>query len=143
MCGIAGLIGIDPNRAAPAARRMLAALRHRGPDDEGIEVVNGPAGAGPPAVLVHTRLALLDLLAAGPELVPPVVRPSALESYLAQGAVWGPEALVAGVELLEPGQSLWADWSGKPERRVIYWRIPFAPAEPAAPADAGRAGEQL
>src|SRR5262245_28074754 len=52
MCGIGGLIGIAPETARPAAERMLARLRHRGPDDEGLEVVGGPEGRAP-AVLVH------------------------------------------------------------------------------------------
>lgn len=63
MCGIAGAIGIDPLLAEPAALAMLAALRHRGPDDSGIERV-AQAG-GPPVVLVHTRLAIVDLSSAG------------------------------------------------------------------------------
>jgi asparagine synthase (glutamine-hydrolysing) len=45
--------------------RMLTAMRHRGPDDQGITRVPDPAGRAPPAVLVHTRLAILDLSAAG------------------------------------------------------------------------------
>ena len=37
MCGICGAIGFDPTEAGEAVvRRMLAALVHRGPDDEGI-----------------------------------------------------------------------------------------------------------
>jgi asparagine synthase (glutamine-hydrolysing) len=64
MCGIAGLLGIDPALALPAARRMLEALRHRGPDDEGQAVIEGGRGA-PPAVFVHTRLSIVDLSPAG------------------------------------------------------------------------------
>jgi asparagine synthase (glutamine-hydrolysing) len=64
MCGIAGLIGIAPDVARPAAERMLERLRHRGPDDEGLEVVAGPEGRAP-AVLVHTRLSIVDLSRAG------------------------------------------------------------------------------
>lgn len=64
MCGIAGLLGIDPALAEPAARRMLEALRHRGPDDEGLAVVAAP-GDKAAAVLVHTRLSIVDLSPAG------------------------------------------------------------------------------
>jgi len=59
MCGIAGAIagpGREPDRAALAA--MASALRHRGPDGEGIEVI-GQVG------LVHTRLAIVDPTSAG------------------------------------------------------------------------------
>ena len=54
MCGIAGCVaaaGETPDRDALA--RMAAALRHRGPDDTGIELI-GRVG------LVHTRLAIVD-----------------------------------------------------------------------------------
>ena len=63
MCGIAGLLGVAPELAADAAPRMLLALRHRGPDDQGSITVD--AKDGPPAVLLHTRLAILDLSPAG------------------------------------------------------------------------------
>ena len=59
MCGIAGCVaaaGREPDRAALG--RMAAALAHRGPDDEGIEV-DGPVG------LVHRRLAIVDPTPAG------------------------------------------------------------------------------
>src|SRR4051794_9942688 len=64
MCGIAGVLGLPPEIANPAAERMLAALRHRGPDGEGIATIPGP-GRWPPAVFVHSRLAILDLSCAG------------------------------------------------------------------------------
>ncbi|MFO0722394.1 MAG: asparagine synthase (glutamine-hydrolyzing) [Myxococcota bacterium] len=59
MCGIAGVLRFDgaaPDRAA--LERMGAALLHRGPDDAGLEIL-GPAG------LVHRRLSIIDLSAAG------------------------------------------------------------------------------
>jgi asparagine synthase (glutamine-hydrolysing) len=54
MCGIGALL--DPAGASgqDAAQRMLEALRHRGPDGEGIR------RAGP-VTLAHTRLAIIDV----------------------------------------------------------------------------------
>jgi asparagine synthase (glutamine-hydrolysing) len=250
MCGIAGILGLPISVARRAAPRMLAALRHRGPDHAATQVLTHPRDHAPRAVLVHTRLAILDLtpaghqpmadspcqpgqrrnwlvfngeifnfvelrdqlsqagrpcrtrsdtevilqayrtwgedcvqkmrgmfawclvdsereqiwfcrdrlgikpvytfrpavggllfaselralLAAGPELVPPRVRVTALESFLAQGAVCGPESIIEGIELLAPGQSLWTDWSGQPLRTGRYWQIPFVPAGSDSPA---------
>lgn len=56
MCGIAGLVYQDPRRlgAIEEVAAMVAALRHRGPDDEG-------AIACGPAVLGHRRLSVIDL----------------------------------------------------------------------------------
>lgn len=58
MCGIAGLIAVAGEQPE-MARRLLRALRHRGPDDEGIEHPR------PNVTLVHTRLAILDLSRSG------------------------------------------------------------------------------
>src|SRR4051812_50117931 len=54
MCGIGGCVA-PPGAAVPrdALQRMAAAMRHRGPDDSGVEIV-GNVG------LVHTRLAIVD-----------------------------------------------------------------------------------
>jgi asparagine synthase (glutamine-hydrolysing) len=54
MCGIGALL--DPNgaSAADAAQRMVEALRHRGPDGEGVRRCG-------PATLAHTRLAIIDV----------------------------------------------------------------------------------
>lgn len=57
MCGIAGWFGKNVKGDAGA---LTASLRHRGPDGEGLW--RDPAGR---AVLVHTRLAILDLSDAG------------------------------------------------------------------------------
>ncbi len=56
MCGICGIVALAPEASLPApeaVRRMTAALRHRGPDDEGFFF-----GAG--AALGHRRLSIID-----------------------------------------------------------------------------------
>ena len=64
MCGIAGQLGLNRSRGEPELRdqtqRMVATLRHRGPDDEGVWV---DAEAG--VALGSRRLAILDLSPAG------------------------------------------------------------------------------
>ncbi|MGJ7038464.1 asparagine synthase (glutamine-hydrolyzing) [Shinella sp. BE166] len=57
MCGIAGYYGgnIAPERAADCLGRMVAALRHRGPDAEGT-LIRGDTG------LAHTRLSIVGLI---------------------------------------------------------------------------------
>lgn len=242
MCGIAGTLGLPPDIAGPVANRMLAALRHRGPDAEGVHAVPDPAGTSPPVVLTQTRLAIIDLspagrqpmtdptpggpaswitfngeiynyrqvaaelaplglvqrsgsdtevmllayrawgeravehfrgmfafaladpgrrqvwfardrlgikplylfrpvrggilfasevraiLAAGPELVPRRLCRRTVESFLAQGAVFGADSHVEGVTMLGPGESLITDWNGEPITTRRYWSIPFARA---------------
>ena len=56
MCGIAGIVGAQPDRSV--VERMVEHLRHRGPDDHGI-------WRSADAQLGHTRLAIIDLSAAG------------------------------------------------------------------------------
>jgi len=58
MCGIGGLIGAQ-DEGGVISRRLLAALRHRGPDDEGMMQPT------PTVSLVHTRLSIFDLSPAG------------------------------------------------------------------------------
>ena len=57
MCGIGGWLGAVPD-GGHHARCMAKALRHRGPDDEGV-------WSCPEATLVHTRLSIIDLSPAG------------------------------------------------------------------------------
>jgi len=58
MCGIGGVIGVR-DEGGVLSRRLLAALRHRGPDDEGF------VQPAPTVSLVHARLSIFDLSAAG------------------------------------------------------------------------------
>lgn len=53
MCGICGLLGVN-NDTAGAVSRMLQAIAHRGPDDEGTFIENKIA-------LGHRRLSIIDL----------------------------------------------------------------------------------
>jgi len=56
MCGIVGILAFDPRVEVDAARvrLMLGALKHRGPDGEGV-LLDGPVGLG------HRRLAIVDV----------------------------------------------------------------------------------
>jgi asparagine synthase (glutamine-hydrolysing) len=56
MCGIAGIVKLDPRETVEEARlkRMRDVLRHRGPDGEGLWI-DGPIGLG------HRRLAIVDV----------------------------------------------------------------------------------
>ena len=55
MCGICGAIGIEsPERSEAITRRMMGAIRHRGPDDEGLLLA-------PSAALGMRRLSIIDL----------------------------------------------------------------------------------
>src|SRR2546429_90538 len=57
MCGIAGWLGASADGKDPADR-IVRALRHRGPDADGIK-------SWPQSTLVHTRLSIIDLTPAG------------------------------------------------------------------------------
>jgi asparagine synthase (glutamine-hydrolysing) len=64
MCGIAGLIVSNGSSEEhlPRLRAMTDAVRHRGPDDTGVEVVHEE---GAFVAFGHRRLAIIDLSAAG------------------------------------------------------------------------------
>jgi asparagine synthase (glutamine-hydrolysing) len=62
MCGIAGVISIDPRSVEPAVRRAMRAMIHRGPDDEGYEQFPlSPDHNGPACGFGFRRLAIMDL----------------------------------------------------------------------------------
>src|SRR5256712_5854483 len=56
MCGIVGIVNVDPRETVDEAclKRMRDLLRHRGPDGDGIWI-DGPVGLG------HRRLAIVDV----------------------------------------------------------------------------------
>src|SRR5690348_4525823 len=67
MCGIAGIVGPRDNRLVSPERvkRMIASMRHRGPDDNGIWAPRPSEGSRWFGVLGGCRLAIQDLSAAG------------------------------------------------------------------------------
>jgi asparagine synthase (glutamine-hydrolysing) len=86
MCGIAGVIGAAPPRVQPAVRRMMRAMIHRGPDDEGYEERPlGTDGAGLRAGLGFRRLAILDLSPAGHQ---PMVNPATGDLIVFNGEIY-------------------------------------------------------
>jgi len=64
MCGIAGIISLQPERHI---RPMLERIAHRGRDDEGVWVSEVVDDLGRKVCLGHRRLAILDTSAAGHE----------------------------------------------------------------------------
>ena len=84
MCGIAGIIGRldESNRAALV--RMNDAMRHRGPDAEGIWLSDPDAG-GRGAMLAHRRLSILDLSPAGAQ---PMVDPVTGHTIVFNGEIY-------------------------------------------------------
>src|SRR5262245_303819 len=62
MCGICGIVGQADEQLIQS---MLAALAHRGPDDEGVYIAE--ATDGERVGLGHRRLSIIDLSAAGHE----------------------------------------------------------------------------
>ncbi|MBN2562019.1 MAG: asparagine synthase (glutamine-hydrolyzing) [Phycisphaerae bacterium] len=54
MCGIAGIIGSNDESAVERAQAMIDVLRHRGPDDQGVQRIETGA-------LGHARLSIIDL----------------------------------------------------------------------------------
>jgi len=64
MCGIAGIVGIEPERKIG---RMLASVEHRGRDDSGTWVSETIDSFGRRACLGHRRLAIIDTSSGGHE----------------------------------------------------------------------------
>jgi asparagine synthase (glutamine-hydrolysing) len=90
MCGIAGLIGAEPQQAVLRVRRMMHALARRGPDSEGLEVLPG-------AVLGHRRLAIFDRSDAGHQPMT-VSSPAGPVSVVFNGAIYNFRTLRSELE---------------------------------------------
>src|SRR5262245_36525608 len=62
MCGIAGVVGINPDQHISA---MLQCLEHRGRDDEGVWISEAIDASERKVCLGHRRLSIIDTSAAG------------------------------------------------------------------------------
>lgn len=89
MCGIAGVVGNkDQDAARGKVSRMLEVLKHRGPNDTGIEIWDN-------AILGHRRLSIFDLSAAGHQ---PMLSPNGNIGIVFNGAIYNFRALRAELE---------------------------------------------
>lgn len=92
MCGLAGLVspsGLGPDHAA-IIKAMTAAIRHRGPDGQGVWT-DEAAGVA----LGHRRLSIIDLSAAGDQ---PMALPDGRLVLVLNGEIYNFEALRARLE---------------------------------------------
>jgi asparagine synthase (glutamine-hydrolysing) len=90
MCGIAGCIGFkEKNTARDRVATMLHVLKHRGPNDEGVESWNN-------AVLGHRRLSIFDLSSAGHQ---PMLIDDGNFGIVFNGAIYNFRALRSELEL--------------------------------------------
>jgi asparagine synthase (glutamine-hydrolysing) len=89
MCGIAGILKLDPRETVDEARlkRMRDVLRHRGPDGEGLWI-DGPIGLG------HRRLAIVDV-AGGQQ---PMTNEDGSAWIIYNGEIYNHAALRPGLE---------------------------------------------
>jgi asparagine synthase (glutamine-hydrolysing) len=84
MCGIAGIAGSeDQGIANKRVVSMLEVLKHRGPDDQGLNVWDR-------AVLGHRRLSIFDLSEAGHQ---PMISPDGTSGIVFNGAIYNFRAL--------------------------------------------------
>jgi asparagine synthase (glutamine-hydrolysing) len=108
MCGICGAIGADPDTLEPAVRRMMRAMPHRGPDDEGFErMPMGSHDSGMVAAFGFRRLAILDLSMAGHQ---PMMHPLTGDCIVFNGEIYNYRWLRArleseGVRVMSSGDS--------------------------------------
>lgn len=86
MCGIAGVISLDPRPVEEAVRRAMTAMIHRGPDDEGYEWFPLTAEAnGPACGFGFRRLAIMDLSPLGHQ---PMVNPQTGDAIIFNGEIY-------------------------------------------------------
>jgi asparagine synthase (glutamine-hydrolysing) len=90
MCGIAGILTPQPLRLDAALDAMQAAVRHRGPDDQGTWLSPDRRAA-----FAHTRLAILDLTRAGHQ---PMSTPDGRYTITFNGEVLNFQALRQSLE---------------------------------------------
>ncbi len=92
MCGLCGIVHFDGAPIDPlAAQRMLDALGHRGPDDEGSFWVR----SGVSLFLGHRRLSIIDLSEAGRQ---PMSNENGTIAVLLNGEIYNFQALRAELE---------------------------------------------
>ena len=91
MCGIAGVLSQNPAVIEPAVRRMMQAMVHRGPDDEGYEQFPLGGDSGSAAVgFGFRRLAIMDLSPLGHQ---PMVNRATGDAIIFNGEIYNFQSL--------------------------------------------------
>jgi asparagine synthase (glutamine-hydrolysing) len=86
MCGIAGVISVNPRPVAASVRRMMQAMVHRGPDDEGYEQFSlGESDVVPVCGFGFRRLSIMDLSPLGHQ---PMINPSTGDAIIFNGEIY-------------------------------------------------------
>lgn len=93
MCGIAGVISPTEAAARSTLPAMTGAIRHRGPDDDGLEYA--PFGAAATLALGHRRLSIIDLSCAGHQ---PMTHPRTGDWLIFNGEIYNFATLRAELE---------------------------------------------
>jgi asparagine synthase (glutamine-hydrolysing) len=106
MCGICGVLSDDRAEVEPAVRRMMDAMIHRGPNDQGCSLLDlGGYEFGPFAGFGFRRLAILDLTATGHQ---PMDNPTTGDCLIFNGEIYNFRRLRAELQcegVLFRGQS--------------------------------------
>jgi len=105
MCGIAGVLERNPD--VETVRRMIGALAHRGPDDEGVWV---DADAG--IAFGHRRLSIVDLSPAGHQ---PMLSPAGRYVITFNGEIYNHAELRRELEAQGHG----AEWRGHSDTETL------------------------
>jgi asparagine synthase (glutamine-hydrolysing) len=109
MCGIAGIFGFGgiEESARRTAQRMASALRHRGPDDEGIWIDENVEIA-----LVHRRLSIIDLSSSGHQ---PMVSSDERLVLIFNGEIYNHADIRAEMRVAYPG----IQWRGHSDTETL------------------------
>jgi len=94
MCGICGVVSADRGLVEPAVRRMMRAMVHRGPDDEGYEELTFGVD-GVVAGLGFRRLSILDLSPLGHQ---PMFNPNTGDCLAFNGEIYNFRGLRAELQ---------------------------------------------
>jgi asparagine synthase (glutamine-hydrolysing) len=97
VCGICGVLSNNREQVEPAVRRMMSAMVHRGPDDEGYEQLPlGDGDQGPVAGFGFRRLAILDRTSAGHQ---PMYNTATGDCLIFNGEIYNFKSLRAELQL--------------------------------------------
>ncbi|HPF40652.1 MAG TPA: asparagine synthase (glutamine-hydrolyzing) [Phycisphaerae bacterium] len=97
MCGIAGIIHANRDTSLSAVQRMIDAITHRGPDDQGVHAMTSP---GHTIAFGHRRLSIIDISPLGHQ---PMTHPETGSAIVFNGEIYNFQALrdelvAAGIE---------------------------------------------